>query len=306
MRLLTAGFLSITVQVTTIRGDDEPFSGPQVGEQLVSFTARGTSGDIAGKEFDLIKMADGKPTFVIFVHEVTRPSLGLTRLVMSYAATRAKDGLVSGVVFLSADPTETENWMKRAANALPKDVAMGISTDGQEGPGAYGLNRNVALTVLVAKDNKVTANFALVQPSIQADAPKIAKEIVDVLGGGDVPTIEDLTAPNPVAIGLMTAKKIAERMVREGPNDPKLDTLLRSLIQKSATEEQVRDTIAGIETYVADKPDAQQRIGDIARRIIEAGKLDNYGTPPAQTQLEAWAEKYKPKDTPPGRSPRSE
>lgn len=289
MRLLATALLSLVLAATTVFGDDEAFSGPQVGERLVPFTARGTLGEVAGKEFDLVKTADGKPTLLIFVHEVTRPSLGLTRLIMTYAATRAKDGLVSGVVFLSADPTETENWMKRASNALPKDVAIGISTDGQEGPGPYGLNRHVALTVLVGKENKVTANFALVQPSINADAPKIAKAIVEVLGGGKVPTLAELGARG------------YDDTANARMDDPKLDSLLRSLIQKTATAEQVQEAIKAIEAYVADKPAGQQRIGEIARRIIDAGKLDTYGTPPAQAQLKVWAEKYPAKESQPRR-----
>lgn len=299
MRLLATALLSFVLAASTVLGDDEAFSGPQVGERLVPFTARGTLGEVAGKEFDLVKSADGKPTLLIFVHEVTRPSLGLTRLIMTYAATRAKDGLVGGVVFLSADPTETENWMKRASNALPKDVAIGISTDGQEGPGPYGLNRHVALTVLVGKENKVTANFALVQPSIQADAPKIAKAIVEVLGGGKVPTLAELAEPNPWALNAMVARGVAEGLVKQQESDPKLDSLLRSLIQKTATAEQVQAAIESIETHIADKPAGQQRIGDIARRIIDADKLDNYGTPLAQAQLKVWAEKYPAKESQP-------
>jgi hypothetical protein len=295
MRLLATALLSISLTATSVLGEDELFSGPQVGETLVPFTARGTLGDVAGKEFDLVKTAAGKPTLLIFVHEITRPSLGLTRLIMTYAATRAKDGLVSGVVFLSADPTETENWMKRASNALPKDVPIGISADGQEGPGSYGLNRNVALTVLVGNGNKVTANFALVQPSIQADAPTIAKEIVAALGGGKVPTLAELGARG---YGDTTNSRI---------EDPKLDPLLRALIQKTATAEQVQEAIRAIEAYVADKPAGQQRIGDTARRIIDGGKLDNYGTPAAQSQLKVWAEKFPAaKEAQPKRASRSE
>ncbi|MDA1054399.1 MAG: hypothetical protein O3C40_28495 [Planctomycetota bacterium] len=294
MRLLATALFSVSLAVTMVHADAPIFSGPQVGERLVPFTARGTLGEVAGKEFDLVTTADGKPTLLIFVHEVTRPSVGLTRLIMNYAATRAKDDLVSGVVFLSADPTDTENWMKRASNALPKDVAIGISTDGQEGPGAYGLNRNVALTVLVGKENQVTANFALVQPSIQADAPKIAKEIVEVLGGGKTPTLAELGARG------------YDEPANSRVNDPKLDSLLRSLIQKTATAEQVQEAIQAIETYVADKPAAQQRIGETARRIIDAGKLDSYGTPPAQAQLKVWAKKYPAKESPPKRTPRGE
>ncbi|MBC8353386.1 MAG: hypothetical protein H8E66_15415 [Planctomycetes bacterium] len=285
MRHLVAAFVLIALVASTIHADEEIFSGPQVGERLAPFTARGTLGDVAGKDFDLVSNADGKPTFIIFVHELTRPSIGLTRLIMDYAAKRAKDDLVSGVVFLSADPTETENRVKRAAHALPKGVAIGISMDGQEGPGAYGLNRNVALTVLVGKENRVTANFALVQPSVQADAPKIAKGVVEVLGGGKVPTLAEL--------GTRGYNDTANARM----NDPKLDSLLRSMIQKTASEEQVKEAIAAIETYVTDKPPAQQRIGDIARRIIDAGKLSNYGTQPAQTQLKVWAKKYPAKET---------
>jgi hypothetical protein len=130
-----------------------------------------------------------------FVHEVTRPGLGLTRVLMQYAAQRKKDGLHAAIVFLTDDPTATEKWMMIPSvrdQALPQGVAVGLSPDGKEGPGVYGLNRNVSLTVLVAKENRVTANFALVQPSVQADGPKILKAIVDVLGGGEVPSLEQL------------------------------------------------------------------------------------------------------------------
>lgn len=172
---------------------EEVFSGPQKGEKLSGFTLT-ISGE-EEKELDIVKDAAGQPTLIVFVHAVTRPSVGMARVLGDYAATRKKDGLHSGVVFLTADATDTKAWIKRASGALPKDVPLGIAEGGQEGPGAYGLNRNVTMTILVAKEGKVTANFALVQPSLQADGPKILKEIVEVLGGGKVPSIEELTKP---------------------------------------------------------------------------------------------------------------
>jgi hypothetical protein len=280
MRLALIVFaLCVTPTICFSADDEEIFSGPQVGEKLTSFQARGVFGDLAGKEFDLVAEAKGKPVAIFFVHEVNRPSVGLTRLIMNYAGKRSKDGLHSVVVFLTADPTETEEWMKRAAHALPKDVAVGISVDGKEGPGAYGLNRNVTLTILVGKENKVTANYALVQPSVQADAPKIAKSIVEVLGGGKVPTLAQL--------GVRRKGKNDQRV-----NDPKLESLLRSMIQQEATPEEVEKAAEALEAYVANKKALQQRIGAIAKRIIDAGKLENYGTPSAQEQLKAWAKKY--------------
>ena len=170
---------------------DKVFSGPQVGEKLKPFKVRGVFDDDAGKDLDFVTKADGKPIVLVFVHDVNRPSIGLTRVLMSYAMTRAKDGLANGTVWLTDDATEAEATLKRMRHALAKDAPIGISPDGKEGPGAYGLNRNVTLTILVAKDDKVTANFALVQPSMQADLPKILKEIVAV-AGGEVPKLEDL------------------------------------------------------------------------------------------------------------------
>ena len=253
---------------------EQVFSGPQAGEKVTPFKVRGLAGEVAGKELDLVAQAKGKPLFLIFVHERTRPSLGVTRLLMSYAATRGKDGLTSGVVFLSDDATDTETWVKRATAALPAGVPLCISTDGAEGPGAYGLNRKVALTVLVAKDDKVTANFALIQPSIQADAPKILKSLVAVVGG-DVPTLAELgVAP-------------------ERPTDvPNLRPLLTPMIKLTATPEEVEKAAKALEEFVEKNEAARKELGRIGRTIVDSGKLKDYGTPPAQEYLKKWAEKY--------------
>jgi len=166
-------------------------SGPQVGEKVTPFKIRGVLDDQVGKEIDLVEAAGGKPLVLVFVHERNRPALGLARVVCDYAATHKTNGLTGGLVFLTPDATGVADWVKVATAALPKGVTIGISTDGAEGPGAYGLNRKVQLTVLVAKDNKVTANFALVQPSVAADGPKIAEAIAASVGA-KAPTAEEL------------------------------------------------------------------------------------------------------------------
>jgi hypothetical protein len=193
LSLVVAGCLAgIFLPVGSGEEPAKEFSGPQVGEKLTPFIMRGAVGAAAGEEIDLVKDAAGKPLVIFFVHEVTRPSVGLARLILDYARSRKSDGLHAGLVLLTADATASEAWAKRAAGALPRGVPIGISKDGAEGPGAYGLNRKVAVTVLVAKDNQVTANFALVQPSIAADGPKIAQAIAEVLGDREAPTLEQL------------------------------------------------------------------------------------------------------------------
>jgi hypothetical protein len=245
---------------------------------------RGVFDGEAGKEIDLVKEADGKPLLLVFVHELNRPSLATVRTVMAYAAPKAKEGkLTAGVVMLSGDTTATEELLKRARQAMPKDVAVAISPDGLEGPGAYGLNRKMTLTVLVAKDNKVTANFALVQPSVQADAPKIAAAVADVLG---------LKAPTAKELGVEDATATGRPKAKAGGQDPNLGPLLRAVIRKDASKEEVDEAAKKVVQYIEKNAEAAAQVGQIAKRIVDTGNLENYGTTPAQEYLRAWSKKY--------------
>ena len=275
-RLLTV--VAVALAAPAIPADDPVFSGPQVGEKLPPLKVRGVFDAEAGKEIDFVTRAGGKPIVLVFVHEANRPSIGLTRTLTTYTAGRAKDGLHTGVVWLADDATEAEAALKRMRHALAKDAPIGISPDGKEGPGAYGLNRNATLTILVGKDGKVTANFALVQPSLQADLPKILKAVVAV-AGGELPKLETLPGMR------------AEPKDRPAA-DPKLPGLMRAVIQKTATKEAVDRAAAAVEDYVKGNEAARREVGRIARTIIEGGKLDNYGTAPAREYLRKWAKEY--------------
>lgn len=286
MRRAVGGLLTLLLIPVSLSAAEDPiFSGPQVGEKMTPFPVRGVFDDDAGKELDFIKEAKGKPTLLIFVHELTRPSVGVTRTLMNYTAKRKKDGLYSGLVFLFDDLTEGENRLKRARHALPKETPVGISPDGKEGPGSYGLNRNVTLTVLVAEKNKVTANFALVQPSVQADVPKILEEIIKLVGG-EVPSLAQLGA---------VPRRPKAKKKQQPEQDPNLRRLIRPVIQKTATPEEVDNAAGKLEKYLAKHPKTKIEVGNISRRIIEAGKLEDYGTKRAQEFLQKWAKEYKPK-----------
>jgi hypothetical protein len=187
--LIALLLLSGTIGLGADSPDEQVFSGPQPGEELTAFTVAGVYDD-EGKDLDFVAQADGKPLLLIFVHQVTRPSAGLTRLLTKYAAGRAGDGLHAGVVWLAADRSEAEQYLKRARQSLDLRSPVGVSLDGAEGPGSLGLNRNVTLTILVANEGKVTANFALVQPAL-TDAPLVLQEVVKLVGG-EVPTLEEL------------------------------------------------------------------------------------------------------------------
>ena len=167
-----------------------PSSPARSRGEVTGFKVLGVLGDNAGKEIDPIKAADGKPIVLVFVHEITRPGRQAMLPIDHLGQQWAKDGLITHFVWLTADKGKTEAWLKRAARPLAFRSPVSISLDGLEGPGNYGLNRKVTLTILVGKDGKVVANHAIVQPN-ETDAPKVLADIARMLGKKP-PTAEEL------------------------------------------------------------------------------------------------------------------
>ena len=56
-------------------------------------------------------------------------------------------------MFLSDDVAMTEPWLDRAKRLLAGTATIAVSPEGADGPGVYGLNRNVTLTTVVGKDH---------------------------------------------------------------------------------------------------------------------------------------------------------
>src|SRR5262245_66130886 len=105
------------------------------------------------------------------------------RVITLYAEQRDKPQLVTAVVWLTSDPIDLRARLERARPHMPRNTPVGISLDGPEGPGGYGLNRHVQMTILVTDGALVTSNFALVQPSVQGDAINVLRALVKVIGG---------------------------------------------------------------------------------------------------------------------------
>lgn len=290
MRLLASFALSLAFVSVAVAGDEPVFSGPQAGEKITPFTVTGVYDEQAGKELDFVKDAAGKPTMLIFVHKLTRPGAALFRGLNAYAVSQKEKGARAYIVWLDDDKSNAEQYLTRARKSLNFTVPVGISTDGGEGPGAYGLNRNVELTILVAKDNKVTANFALVQPSVN-DAEKIAAALAKLIDA-KAPTQEELTK-----LAYPNREMRDQRNPRNAGNqvDPELGNLLRAVIQKDLDAAGVQKAAAAVEKFVADDANHRATVARIAGVIVER----KYGTEAAQKQAKRWVEKYGKKEAKP-------
>jgi hypothetical protein len=183
--MLFACIIVIAGYLTAPLAHAKDTSGPSVGERITNFTVKGTLDDERGKDLDLVQQAGGKTLVLFFLHERSRPAIALARQVLSAAADLRSQGVTAGLVVLSPDVAATDEWVNVARDVFPRGVTIAVSPDGPLGPAAYNLSSKVVVTVLVVHNNRVTANFALNQPTPDDAAPMIEaiKDALAAAGG---------------------------------------------------------------------------------------------------------------------------
>ncbi len=277
------------------------FSGPQKGEALRGFAVF----DVASrKESDVVADGKGAPLLLVFIHELTRPAGALMRALDETGQIKRVRGLRTLFVSLAQDRDGAERQLPVVVKSLQLRCPLGISVDGPEGPGAYGLNREVALTVIVAKDDRVAANFAIVQPN-ETDAPRIREAVDAVLrapaavpeGSPDELKAELVRLREEVlrlkeeieALKLRQEKPPAPAM-RRPAEDERLVNHCRRLIQRAATEADLEAAVKDIEAYIEGKSELRKQYVDILQRVLG---LD-YGNDLGKAVMRKQAEKHRP------------
>jgi beta-lactamase regulating signal transducer with metallopeptidase domain len=207
------------------------FSGPQSGEKLPPLKAKGINGETKDKTYDVIAKADGQ-LLVLFLQDESglglRGLVGISRLLVQIAE-KSKQKMHIGVVFLGDTPDTLAKQASKIVPHVPSDVLLGISPDGREGPGSYGLNRSVAQTVIIAKDGKVLHNFAFTQPMLRPD-PYVLGAVADAIGVKP-PTLEKWLNPKVAIIEIKNPAKSEKtgKMLLNG-NVVQFDELLTLLL----------------------------------------------------------------------------
>jgi len=276
---------------------DPKLSGPQPGEKTAGFKVF----DVGSRqEVDYIADAKGAPVVLVFIHDLSRPAAALMRSLDRFGRVKEARGLRTQFVSLSEDRDGAERHLPQVIKSLSLKCPMGISLDGKEGPGAYGLNREVMLTILVAKDNKVSANFAIVSPN-ETDAPKIKEAINETLAAAAaaVPGTpeerrlrEELAAAREEIVALkiqleeqaeVPARRAEMNRARE---DEALVNQCRRLIQRAATQEQLDAAVKDIEAYIANNDALRKQYVAILGRILDLKYGNDLGQAEMRRQLE--------------------
>jgi hypothetical protein len=203
----------------------------------------------------------------------------LLRSIDTYGASNVAR-LRTELVFLHADRLAGEPRIKAAAGSLRLRSPVGLSLDGAEGPGNYGLNKDCLMTVLGVRSNVVVTNFALVQPGI-ADAPRIIAALAALCGDTNPPSAEVLLAaanagrmaPDRNRTNAPAGKDPFPGAV---PTDDRLQGLLRRFIRPTNDNATADAILAEVKEYIAKEPELRKQAADGWTRVLHFG--DRYGT----------------------------
>jgi hypothetical protein len=243
------------------------FSGPQPGETLPAFKATRLAGDNKGKELDPIELAGNNPQILLFQDESGVAIRGLFGVVDAIRKIdrKTEQDLHIACVFLCDD---AETITSRFARVFPRLRERGIdliavSKDGRDGPGAYGLNRTVSQTIILAKDGKVTRNFVFPQGLLYAD-PHLMGGIAELIG----------EERETVAGWLAETAEGDDRTRTRGGDDPQAvaKAALREKLGKFVVAGKITREEAG-ELYQAAFPE-RERAGDRKRESTERNQRD--------------------------------
>ena len=161
------------------------FSGPQKGEKLPALKVTSLFGDSQGKTFDPIKRAGKRPQILFFQDAIFGevPCLFQFADAIRQVNEKTEKELQIACIFLADDTnTITSRYAGVFAGLRERGVnVIAVAPGGRTGPGSYGLNRNIAQTILVAKDGKVTWNFVSAQGLLFAD-PHILGAVAEAVG----------------------------------------------------------------------------------------------------------------------------
>lgn len=151
------------------RGDDATperiYSGLQRGEKTQPFTVLHVKNDSL-QEQKLLEKANEEITLLCFVHRLSNDDRVLFGLGLVDFYIAQNKNLASHFVLLSDDRAKIETMLRAwGKGSFFKGSLVSLSVDGAEGPGYYGLNRNVDMTVLVIKNGKVIDNLVINAPN---------------------------------------------------------------------------------------------------------------------------------------------
>lgn len=141
-------------------------SGPAAGTPLPPLRVYAVTGEVQNAEVNYVEQREGKPTLYCFVpaDKWSRPTARLLKALDHRMGTLSDAALVA--VWVTNDPAASKDYLPRAQQSLQLGrTALTVSEEGPGGPGEWGINTEVDLTIVAAREGRVLKSFAFQSPN---------------------------------------------------------------------------------------------------------------------------------------------
>lgn len=264
-----AGEIKIANPADWIKNLEKPiFSGPQPGEKVPSFAATNLRGENAGEELDPVAMAKDKLHLMFFVSKSRTFGrfLGQLRQQLQAIEGNSKQPWAMSVIVCTDDANEAEKSFAVLDQRYPKNLVVGLSKDGSAGPPAYGLDRNLTATVIVAKNGRVAHNLPYVGGAFYTQ-PHILGAIAGTMGV-DHDTLRKLIGATPGDAAAASSRRGTRGNGKNSEATPKrgFRKQLAPLVQSGTI---TREEAGELSRSSGDATALRTKIGE----LMKAGKL---------------------------------
>ncbi len=273
-RITVLAIASIAVLTATVSAEDRVFSGPQKGEVAPAFRVLEVVSADKVREVEIEPPAKGA-SLLVFFHRITEPSIGLAMTLEWFAQKHSAKKLQRNFVLLTDDREKTEQLARRWAGIpLFKASSMSISLDGVEGPGQYGLNRDLMMTVLIVRDGKVTQNFAM-KSANGTDAPPLLKAIAQSIDQ-PVPSYEKIRAEMREERNRRREKRLRENRAFKLAPAPQAGRLMVSLLSgEGVNEARAQRLRKQLQAWAGEDEKKREQLRKYARAVTRAKCCSN-------------------------------
>lgn len=170
------------VVVGGLRAEDVQ-SGPKAGDKVAALKVLVATGEGAGKELDVAAERKDKPTVYVFIdaEQFSRPIARYLKVLDGAVNNLGNESHIVAV-WLTSDQDKTKAYLPKAQMSLQLEAATLAQFPGaKSGPDGWAINDRAFVTTVVARKEKVTANFAYVSVN-ETDVRKVAAEIKKAIG----------------------------------------------------------------------------------------------------------------------------
>jgi hypothetical protein len=136
-----------------------PKSGLQVGEKVPTFYVRAITGPLQSKSVCYVCRNGDRPVVMVLVRDVTPELKALLKGIDELVDAHRAEGLRSFGVFIARDSKALLPAVQTLAFEEKLNLPLTISAASVEGATGQNLHPDAVVTVVLYRDQKVTANF---------------------------------------------------------------------------------------------------------------------------------------------------